>query len=105
MFGTENGNFYIISNDGKDVLSSVDVAGLIMQNKSATSSEWTATRGKFWCSPIIDDSGVIYIGLTNLNNPTKSQVVALVSNLVAGPADSVWPMRGKDARHDGTIRN
>lgn len=104
MFGTENGNFYIISSDGQKVLSSVDVAGLIMQSKVATAGEWMPTRGKFWCSPIIDSNGIIYVGLTNLNNAAKSQVVALTSKLVTGPANSIWPMRGKDAQHTSTVK-
>lgn len=99
LFGTESGVFYVISSDGQKVLSMVDIAGLIMLNKSATSSAWTPSRGKFWSSPIIGSDGTIYIGLTNLNGDSKSQVVALKSKYVTGPANSLWPMKGRDAQH------
>lgn len=103
LFGTESGNFYILDTDA-DVLAILDVAGAIAGSESSYASEWAATAGKFWSSPVIDSNGNIYIGITNNQDESKSLLVALSSKFVKGLGTSVWPMRSRDAQHTSTVK-
>ncbi|MCS2523611.1 hypothetical protein NXV02_06740 [Bacteroides ovatus] len=35
--------------------------GAIANSESAYASEWAATQGKFWSSPVVDADGTIYV--------------------------------------------
>ena len=74
MFGTERGNFYILDANGTDAIAVLDVAGAIANSESAYASEWAATQGKFWSSPIIGNDGTIYIAITNVENEKQRKV-------------------------------
>lgn len=100
-FGTESGNYYIIkSTPGDDQLVlKKDLAAMIAESDSPMASAWSAGNGKIWSSPTIGSDGTVYIGITNNTNNNASTLVALKDEGITGPAQSVWPMRGKDARH------
>lgn len=100
-FGTDVGNYYIIKPvPGEDqLLLKKDLAAMIAESDSPMASAWIAGGGKIWSSPTIGNDGTIYIGITNTENAASSALVALHDDAVTGPAQSPWPMRGKDARH------
>ncbi|MDE7444047.1 MAG: PQQ-binding-like beta-propeller repeat protein, partial [Muribaculaceae bacterium] len=100
-FGTESGNYYIIKpTPGEDQLVlKKDLAAMIAESDSPMASSWTAGGGKIWSSPTIGSDGTVYIGITNNDNANASALVALKDEGITGPANSAWPMRGKDARH------
>lgn len=99
IFATEAGNLYIVAPDGQQELLAVDMAKVIAESSSSVSADWTPGKGKIWSSPILSDEGVIYFGLTNVADATKSLLVAVKAGGITGPASSGWPMRGHDARH------
>lgn len=100
-FGTEAGNYYIIKpTPGNDQLVlKKDLAAMIAESDSPMAGAWGAGQGKIWSSPTIGRDGTIYIGITNNTDNTASALVALHDDGITGPAQSAWPMRGKDARH------
>jgi hypothetical protein len=97
-FATESGNYYIIKGDGSadPLIVKRDVAALIAESGN---SNWTAETGKIWSSPTIGDDGVIYIGIINTTDNTKSALVALSDPGITAAADSPWPMRGQNRKH------
>lgn len=106
-FGTQSGNYYIIypeSDAEINLLVKKDVASMISESSYAGKTSWTAGTGKIWCSPVIADDGTIYIGISNTDDPTKSVLIALSDQGVAGPAVSAWPMKGQNRRHTGVQR-
>lgn len=103
LFGTERGNFYILDANGTEAIAVLDVAGAIANSGSPYASEWTATEGKFWSSPVVGTDGTIYIAITNTQDESKSLLVALSSKYVKGLATTGWPMRAKDAQHSATV--
>lgn len=104
LFGTERGNFYILDANGTDAIAVLDVAGAIANSESAYASEWAATQGKFWSSPVVDADGTIYVAITNTQDESKSLLVALSSKYVKGLPTTGWPMRAKDAQHTATVK-
>lgn len=100
-FGTQSGNYYIIKPEASDdqLILKRDVAALISESNSAMKADWTPESGKIWSSPTIGPDGVIYIGITNTNNTSKSALIALEDEGITGAAASPWPMKGKDRRH------
>ena len=105
IFVTELGKLYIISSDGKETLISADIADNLSKSSYKVAGDWAAGQGKFWSAPIISSTGIIYVGMTNMQGErTKSTVVAFRSKYVSGPADSPWPMRGADAQHSCKVK-
>ena len=104
LFGTERGNFYILDANGTDAIAVLDVAGAIANSESAYASEWAATQGKFWSSPVVDADGTIYVAITNTQDESKSLLVALSSKYVKGLPTTGWPMRAKDAQDTATVK-
>ena len=104
LFGTERGNFYILDANGTDAIAVLDIAGAIANSESAYASEWAATQGKFWSSPVVDADGTIYVAITNTQDESKSLLVALSSKYVKGLPTTGWPMRAKDAQHTATVK-
>lgn len=104
-FGTEQGSYYIIKpSPGEDQLVlKKDLAAMIAESDSPMASSWSAGGGKIWSSPTIGNDGTIYIGITNTVNASASALVALHDDGITGPAQSSWPMRGKDARHTSRV--
>lgn len=100
-FGTQSGNYYIIKSDGSDnpLILKQDLAALIAKADSPLSNGWEAGGGKIWSSPVIGADGAIYVGVTNSSNSSQSVLVALEDEGVAGPAQSAWPMKGRNAQH------
>jgi hypothetical protein len=101
-FGTESGNYYVIKSDGSadPLIVKRDLAALIAESGNA---DWTAENGKIWSSPTIGDDGVIYIGITNTTDNTKSALVALTDPGITGiSTSSPWPMRGQNRKHTNT---
>ncbi len=104
-FGTESGNYYIIKpvpGDDQLVLKK-DIAAMIAESDAPMASAWSAGGGKIWSSPTIGNDGTIYIGITNNVNSSSNALVALHDDGITGPAQSSWPMRGKDARHTSRV--
>ena len=100
-FGTEAGNYYIIKptlGDDQLVLKK-DIAGMIAESNSSMAGNWSAGGAKIWSSPVIAKDGTVYIGVTNQNNGNLSALVALRDEGITGPANSAWPMKGRDQRH------
>lgn len=100
-FGTQSGNYYIIKSDGSDepLILKRDLAALIAESDSPLKSDWQPEGGKIWSSPVIGADGIIYVGITNINEPSKSALIALEDEGITGAAQTPWPMKGKDARH------
>lgn len=96
--------FYILDANGTDAIAVLDVAGAIANSESAYASEWAATQGKFWSSPVVDADGTIYVAITNTQDESKSLLVALSSKYVKGLPTTGWPMRAKDAQHTATVK-
>ena len=78
-----------------------DIAALIAEKGD---NNWSAETGRIWSSPTIGDDGVIYIGITNTVDNTKSALVALTESETTGVANSAWPMRGQNRKHTNTQR-
>lgn len=97
-FGTESGSYYIIRADGSDdpLIVRRDVAALLAD---AGVAGWEPEAGRIWSSPVIDDNGNIYIGITNTDNPMLSAIVALNDEGITGVGDTPWPMRGQNRKH------
>lgn len=50
----------------------------------------------------MSDDGVIYFGVTNTTDFTKSVMVAVKAGGITGPDSEGWPMRGRTATHSCT---
>ncbi|MDR0700649.1 MAG: PQQ-binding-like beta-propeller repeat protein [Tannerella sp.] len=102
-FGTQSGNYYVIKSTGgnAELVVKRDIAALIAESGNTS---WNAEAGKIWSSPAIGDDGVIYIGITNTDDTSKSALVALTDPGITGIADSAWPMRGQNRKHTNTQR-
>jgi outer membrane protein assembly factor BamB len=102
-FGTQSGNYYVIKSTGTaaELVVKRDIAALIAETGN---TDWIAETGRIWSSPTIGDDGVIYIGITNTSDNTKSALVALTDPGITGVADSAWPMRGQNRKHTNTQR-
>jgi len=103
-FGTQSGNYYIVSPHGgtqAELLVKKDVASMIAESSYVGKTAWTAERAKIWSSPVIADNGMIYIGVTHIDDPSKSVLIALTDEGVTGPGLSPWPMKGQNRRHTG----
>lgn len=100
-FGTQSGNYYIIKPEVSEeqLVLKRDVAALISGSDSPMKASWKPETGKIWSSPTIGPDGVIYIGITNTDDPSKSALVALEDDGITGATASEWPMKGKDRRH------
>lgn len=102
VFFTETGYMIVLSPDGKK-LASQDVADLADSNGMSGEAGWTLGTAKVWSAPVIASDGTIYVGVTNNPQRDKSSVFSLSSKYVTGPADSAWPMRGRNAQHTGNM--
>lgn len=96
-FGTQSGNYYIVNPSQLDSpVVKKDIAELIAESGD---TNWEAGGARIWSSPTIGDDGVMYIGVTNIDNPVKSAIVAIKNAGTTGPANSPWPMKGQNRRN------
>jgi outer membrane protein assembly factor BamB len=102
-FGTQSGNYYVVKSTGNaaELVVKRDIAAMIAESGN---TGWSAETGRIWSSPTIGDDGVIYIGVTNTADNTKSALVALTDAGITGIANTAWPMRGQNRKHTNTQR-
>lgn len=101
-FATDKGNYYIIKSDGSPdpVIVKSDLTTLIIESGSPYATGWVQSMAKCWSSPVIDDDGSIYIGITNTETRSRSLLLALTHKNVTGlQSDAPWPMRAQNRRH------
>ena len=104
-FGTESGYYYIVKPSGTDydLLVKRDLSAIILDDNRYKETFNGLGTSKIWCSPTIGDDGKIYICFTDDDTHdlpvTFGGVVCLSHEDCKGPADSEWPMLGRDRRH------
>lgn len=99
-FGTESGYYYVIDSQC-NILVKADIASI-----AAATGKFTGLRkAKIWSSVVIGDDGKVYLQFTDDDDRSVSGLLAfkVKSNsgevITTAPADSQWPMYGRDRRH------
>lgn len=104
IFGTDNGNFYIIKPNYADktaeLVAKADINAILKDAGIKVENE-EVFNIKMWSNVTIADDGVIYIGFQRNDSTTSSGLLSLKSSAVTGPANTKWPMFGVDRKHTG----
>lgn len=100
-FFTETGFYYIIKPAGEsfELLLKKNLSTLIPADARYADDYEDLYVAKFWSSPIIADDGKIYCCFTDDDTRLFGGVVCISYEGCTGPAYTVWPMVGQNARH------
>jgi PKD repeat protein len=105
VFGTDNGNFYIVKPDyaskTAELVAKADINTLIKEAGMTVTEGFENFNIKMWSSVCVGDDGKMYIGFTKVDAVTSSGLLCLSSSAVTGPGNSCWPMFGVDRKHTG----
>lgn len=88
--------------DSNGQLHICDEGGYYIVLDAATGAELHKVQlgTKIWSSPVISDYGIVYIAFED-NGVCK---LTAIDCGIEGPANSSWPQRGQNARHNGLQR-
>lgn len=100
-FGTEAGFYYIVKpvGDHFELLVKRNLAEIIKNDSRYASKYADMYAAKIWSSTVIGDDGKMYICYTDDDSRAFGGVACLSYEGCSGPADSEWPMMGRDRRH------
>ena len=99
-FGTESGNYYMVSKTC-EVLAKKNLAELVASD-SRYSADMPFEAAKVYSSVVLGDDGKVFVHFTNNDANKKrewSAVVCLEVGGCTGVGDTPWPMFGQNRRH------
>lgn len=104
IFGTDQGNFYIITpnaNKKADVVAKANIKNLLKAKGMTFKWGDEDSNIKLWSNVVVGDNGEIYIGYRKEDEVREAGLLKLSSTAVTGPGNSCWPMFGVDRKHTG----